>query len=524
MPKVTKILPRLNPATFAPLESVEKRKVAGYARVSTDSEEQKTSYTAQVDYYTKFIKERIDWEFVGVYTDEGISATNTRHREGFNRMIADALNGKIDLIVTKSVSRFARNTVDSLTTIRKLKEKGVEVFFQKENIYTLDSKGELLLTIMSSLSQEESRSISENVTWGQRKRMADGKVSLPYSHFLGYRKGKDGIPEIVPEEAEIVRYIYRSFMEGKTPNHIAECLTFKHISTPAGKEIWSPSTIESILTNEKYRGSALLQKSFTVDFLSKKKKINEGELTQYYIPESHEAIIPPNEFELVQAEYTRRKRIGRAYNSKSIFSAKLVCECCGGYFGSKIWHSTSKYRRTVWQCNGKFKNDKKCMTPHLYESHIKEKFLAAMNQVLANKTEIIENCLLFKETFSNTAMIEEKIENIQKQMEQLTKQIRMLIQRQSITPIKSEDYYRQYDGLVISFEKLKFKQDTLIQKQGEMETKLKFIMNYIEFLKSQENLITEFSETLWFRVVDQVTVCTYGKMIFAFKDGSEIKV
>lgn len=144
---------------------------------------------------------------------------------------------KIDLIVTKSVSRFARNTIDSLTTIRKLKEKGVEVFFQKENIYTLDSKGELLLTIMSSLSQEESRSISENVTWGQRKRMADGKVSLPYSHFLGYRKGKDGIPEIVPEEAEIVRYIFRSFMEGKTPNHIAECLTFKHIPTPAGKEI-----------------------------------------------------------------------------------------------------------------------------------------------------------------------------------------------------------------------------------------------------------------------------------------------
>ena len=164
------------------------------------------------------------------------------------------------------------------------------------------------------------------------------------------------------------------------------------------------------------------------------------------------------------------------------------------------------------------------MTPHLYESQIKEKFLAAMNQVLANKTEIIENCLLFKETFSNTDIIEGKIENIQKQMEQLTKQIRMLIQKQSITPIKSEDYYRQYDGLVISFEKLKSKQDTLIQKQDEMETKLKFIMDYIEFLKSQENLITEFSETLWFRAVDQVTVCTDRKMIFAFKDGSEIKV
>ena len=184
-----------------------KRRVAGYARVSTDSEEQLTSYEAQVDYYTQYIKANPEWQFVAVYTDEGISATNTKHRDGFNRMVQDALDGKIDLIVTKSVSRFARNTVDSLTTVRKLKEKGVEVYFQKENIYTLDSKGELLITIMSSLAQEESRSISENVTWGQRKRFADGKVSMPYRHFLGYRKGADGLPEIVPEEAELVRRI-----------------------------------------------------------------------------------------------------------------------------------------------------------------------------------------------------------------------------------------------------------------------------------------------------------------------------
>ena len=207
MPKVTVIPPTLNRVTFTPINTVAKRRVAGYARVSTDSEEQLTSYEAQVDYYTNFIKSRADWEFVAVYTDEGISATNTKHRDGFNRMIEDALAGRIDLIVTKSVSRFARNTVDSLTTVRKLKEKGVEVYFEKENIYTLDSKGELLITIMSSLAQEESRSISENVTWGQRKRMADGKVSLPYGRFLGYRKGADGLPEVVPEEAEIVRFI-----------------------------------------------------------------------------------------------------------------------------------------------------------------------------------------------------------------------------------------------------------------------------------------------------------------------------
>lgn len=164
------------------------RKVAAYARVSTDNEEQLSSYEAQVDYYTGHIKSNPAWKFIEVYADEGISATSTKKRDGFNRMISDALNGKIDLIITKSVSRFARNTVDTLTTVRQLKEKGVEVYFEKENIYTLDSKGELLITIMSSLAQEESRSISENVTWGQCKRFSDGKVSLPYGQFLGYEK------------------------------------------------------------------------------------------------------------------------------------------------------------------------------------------------------------------------------------------------------------------------------------------------------------------------------------------------
>ena len=335
MATVLKIPAKFHPITHLPETKVQKRRVAAYARVSTDSEEQQTSYAAQVDRYTKYIQERADWEFVAVYTDEGISALNTKHRDGFNRMVADALDGKIDLIVTKSVSRFARNTVDSLTTVRKLKEKGVEVFFEKENIYTLDSKGELLITIMSSLAQEESRSISENVTWGQRKRMADGKVSLPYKHFLGYRKGADGLPEIVPEEAEIVRNIYRWFMEGKTPTGIARTLTEQGVPTPAGKEQWCSSTVKSILTNEKYKGSALLQKRFTVDFLTKKSKVNEGEVPQYYIEESHPAIIVPEEFELVQAELLRRQNLRRQYNGKSVFAARLVCGDCGNFFGQR---------------------------------------------------------------------------------------------------------------------------------------------------------------------------------------------
>lgn len=521
MPVVTKIPARLHPATFVPLESTAKRKVAGYARVSTDSEEQQTSYAAQVSYYTDYIQKRLDWDFVGVYTDEGISATNTRHRDGFNRMIADALDGKIDLIVTKSVSRFARNTVDSLTTVRKLKEKGVEVYFEKENIYTLDSKGELLITIMSSLAQEESRSISENVTWGQRKRMADGKVSLPYGRFLGYRKGENGLPEIVPEEAEIVRFIYRSFMHGSTPHHIAETLTFKNILTPGGKEVWTTSTIESILTNEKYKGSALLQKKFTVDFLTKKTKINEGEVPQYYVEESHPAIIPPEEFELVQAEYLRRKRLGRKYNSKSIFTARLICECCGGYYGSKVWHSTSKYRRVIWQCNHKFQNGEKCTTPHLYEEHIKDKFILAMNQILENKDEIIENCLLLSEHF--TVSDDTAIEAVTQEMDVVAELTRNLIQQNSVKPMKQELYKSEYEKLVQRYESLKAKRDALVSKKEAMESKLKFILHYAETLRGQD-VIKEFSEDLWLKAIDHVTICKDGGMVFLFKDGTEIGV
>ena len=317
---ITVIPATLDRHTGIPSHMHYKRRVAGYARVSTDSEEQLTSYEAQVDYYTQYIKANPEWQFVAVYTDEGISATNTKHRDGFNRMVQDALDGKIDLIVTKSVSRFARNTVDSLTTVRKLKEKGVEVYFQKENIYTLDSKGELLITIMSSLAQEESRSISENVTWGQRKRFADGKVSMPYRHFLGYRKGADGLPEIVPEEAELVRRIYKLFMQGKTAHAIGKILTSEGIPTPAGKTKWQSSTIESILQNEKYRGDARLQKKFTVDFLQKKMKVNEGEVPQYYVENSHPAIIDPEEWDLVQAEFSRRKALGSRYSAASVFS------------------------------------------------------------------------------------------------------------------------------------------------------------------------------------------------------------
>ena len=252
--RVTTIPPTLQRFTAAPLTAPVRRKVAGYARVSTDNEDQLLSYNAQVDYYTRFIHSRDDWDFVGLYTDEGISGTNTKKREGFKQMIADALAGKIDLIVTKSVSRFARNTVDSLTVIRQLKEHGIEVYFEKENIWTFDGKGELLITIMSSIAQEESRSISENTTWGRRKQFQDGKVSISFKYFLGYDRGKDGNLVVNPEQAEIVKLIFRLYLSGYSFISVARELTRRGIPTPTGKQKWSQTTVRSILKNEKYKG------------------------------------------------------------------------------------------------------------------------------------------------------------------------------------------------------------------------------------------------------------------------------
>ena len=321
---------------------IPKLKVAAYARVSTEQDEQQSSYEAQVDYYGKYIRSNPAWEFVGIYADEGITGTNTKKRDGFNRMIADAKAGKIDLILTKSISRFARNTVDTLQTVRELSTLKIEVIFEKEGIRTLDKQCEVMLTIMSSLAQEESRSISENVRWGMQKSMQDGNISLPYKRFLGYKKGEDGRPEIVPEEAEIIRDIYRMFLDGKTIRTIADILTERGIKTPGGKDRWSVSTIKSILSNEKYKGDALRQKTYTVDYLSKTVRKNNGEVKQYYVSNSHEAIIDEDTFNLVQAELERRSNFRSALRDNSIFSTKIICGECGYFTAEKCFTATAK--------------------------------------------------------------------------------------------------------------------------------------------------------------------------------------
>ena len=521
---ITIIPATIDPRTRIPKAATTFRKVAGYARVSTDSEEQLTSYEAQVDYYTRYIHSRPDWQFVDVYTDEGISATNTKRREGFNRMVQDALDGKINLIVTKSVSRFARNTVDSLTTVRKLKEAGVEVYFEKENIWTLDSKGELLITIMSSLAQEESRSISENVTWGQRKRFADGKVSIPYGHFLGYRKGADGLPEVVPEEAEIIRTIYRMFMEGMTTNSIATHLTLRNIPTPSGKDVWQRRTVESILQNEKYKGAALLQKKFTVDFLQKKMKVNEGEVPQYYVEHSHEAIIAPEEWDRVQSELARRKQSPRRPQSKSPFSGKIICGDCGEIFGSKVWHSNDKYRKTIWQCNAKYKHHSPCNTPHLAESDLQQHFITALSQMLKDRSSLLDDGRMIQQDLLQCDAIDAECKIILQELDFVTRMIQQMVKENTVQVADQVDYTNRYNALVERYENLENQYGTLQAQKDRRLMQAAAIDKCLTALEEVDLLNITFSEALWNAAVDHVTVYTENQLVFHFKNGSDIPI
>lgn len=508
----------------APGGEYRKKRVAAYARVSTDEEEQLSSYEAQVDFYTRHIKSNPEWEFVEVYTDEGISGTNTKKRDGFNRMIADALDGKIDLILTKSVSRFARNTVDTLTTVRKLKEKGIEVYFEKENIHTLDSKGELLITIMSSLAQEESRSISENVTWGKRKSMEDGKVSLPYGRFLGYEKGEDDLPKIVEEEAEIIRQIYTLFLQGQTYRSIADYLTRQEIPTPSGKNQWSVSTVMSILRNEKYKGAALLQKTYTVDFLTKTKKKNEGELVQVYIPNSHPAIIDPVTWDLAQSEMKKHTSIRRQVNNNSPFSAKIICGECGGFYGSKVWHSNDKYRTHIWRCNRKYKDGAVCSTPHIREETLKQVFMAAFNRILGSKAHYIRQFEELMPLLADTSKLEVKRDTLMTEQSGAEEQLRRCIDENARTLQDQAGYERRYAELADRITSLREQIAKVNNEILEQVNRKEKIRRFLTELQQSGDIVTEFDENIWSATVESMTVCSEKEVTVTFRDGTEVTV
>lgn len=535
---VTMIPPRARALPGMPTLSARPKRVAAYARVSTNSEEQLTSYEAQVKHYTEYIKcrEHTDnWQFVSVYTDRGITGTSTVRREGFNRMMQDALAGKVDLIITKSVSRFARNTVDTLTAIRRLKEHGVEVYFEEQNIYTLDGKGELLLTIMSSIAQEESRNISENVTWGIRKRFADGKVSMPYKRFMGYRRGEDGIPEIVEAEAKIVRGIFRRFLEGATSTMIAKKLNEANVPCPACKsrlgedEIgaeqadrkkarWSASTVESILTNEKYKGDAILQKTYCTDYIRKTFVANDGsEIPKYYAQNSHPAIVSSEEFDLTQMELEWRRSLSGSYSGKSCFASRVVCGDCGAFYGSKVWHSTDAYRRVVWRCNGKYIGEKKCSTPYITQDELEKAFVSVMERVIAEKDAIIATCREMLEE-PDTNELDAEVALLENEASSIAECLRKLVEENARVRTDQKEFQREYDRLVIEYDRINAKIKAMENRnrdKGRRRRKLEIFLGFLEKMEVCE----AFEPYTFATMVEKVVVGRDGQSQFWFRNG-----
>lgn len=437
-------------------------------------------------------------------------------------MVEDALACKIDLIITKSISRFARNTVDSLVTVRELKEKGIEIYFEKENIWTLDAKGELLITIMSSLAQEESRSISENTTWGKRKSFADGKASVSFSRFLGYDRGPNGEFIINEEQAVTVRYIYKRFLEGLSTYQIAKELTQIGVKTAAGKDKWYTSSVLSILKNEKYKGDALLQKSFTKDFLTHKRVDNKGEVPQYYVEGHHEGIVTADQFEQVQAELYRRQNMDR-YSGVGCFSSIIKCGECGSWYGAKVWHSNDKYRRVIYRCNKKYDKGCKCKIPHITEDEIKEMFIKAANELFSEKDEIIENTKTMMNMVCNTDDLDKELGDKVVELNIIAGQMQTAIAENSRTALDQNEYERRYADLTERYNTIKLEYDKISEQIESKKGQRELFKGFIRALEKQGALVEEFDEGLWSSLVQEVVVKSKDDILFIFKNGFEIK-
>lgn len=375
-------------------------RVAAYCRVSTDSEDQLESYKAQVAYYSDAIAKNPRWRFVDIYADEGITGTNAAKRESFMRMMKDCDKGKIDLILTKSVARFARNTVDSLRYVRKLKAQGVGVYFEEQALDSLKTDSEMFIGLHSVLAQAESENISANVRWGIQQRMRSGTFKFRYN-LLGYRKGADGEPEIIPEEAENIKTIFRMYIDGKSIDQIKKHLEGQHILTSKGNEKWTLSNIYSILSNERYCGDMLLQKTYTDNCISKKVKKNRGEMAKYLIVNNHTAIIDRDDFKLVQMEMSRRgskrkvadKSITEQgkYSGKYALTELLVCGECGSPYRRRKW-THNGVSKVVWRCLSRVEHGTAYCKNSISVEEIKlqNTICRALNNAMENKQEVID--------------------------------------------------------------------------------------------------------------------------------------
>jgi len=465
-------------------------KVCAYARVSTDSDDQLHSIEAQKSYYTKKIQEDKNWEFVGLYADEGLTGTSMRKRPQFMKMIKDAKQGKIDLILTKSVSRFARNTVETLSTIQQLREANVDVFFEKENIYTSKNGVDFMLSLLSSIAQEESRNISENVTWGIRKNFQNGKIRLNAKRFLGYDRDENGKIIINQDEAKTVKMIYNMYLAGCSLKGICDFLTENERKNGRGVVFWVPATVSAILTNEKYTGDALLQKTVTVDYLTQKQVKNKGHAPQYYIKNNHEGIISHATFDLVQELKKKRshKRRQSNYSNKYPLSGFVFCGKCGKVMSRTYYNYGRANERVALTCR---KNNSKhdCKGKPIDHNTLKSAVVQSIHELNISKNSIVDETMIIVHNSLSSGNVEKDIVKIKNQITQAEKNIKEIININVNEISKNGDFYKELYNekktqLLELKAKLKMKQTELVnhheQKERIKEMKL--------FIKGQTDL------------------------------------
>ena len=508
-------------------------RVAAYCRVSTAQEEQQNSYQVQIAYYTDLINRKKEWTLAGIFADEGISGTQTKKRTEFNRMIRMCRNKKIDLVITKSISRFARNTVDCLEYVRQLKDLGIGVIFEKENINTLTMTSEFMVALYGSFAQAESESISKNVSWGKEKAYREGKVQFQYKYLLGYKKGTDGKPEIVPEEAEIVRLIYTLFLDGYSMTRIKKILENKGYLTAQGKKVWNESLIRSILKNEKYVGDALLQKTFTSDCITHKVVKNHGERPMYLVTDHHDPIIDRDTYNRVQQELARRSSKRKVsdkttteqgkYSSKYALTELLICGHCGTPYRRTTWAARGK-KQIVWRCISRLEHGKKYCpdSPTIKEENLHQGIIKAINNYYSCRNDIARILKANIGTVLECQGQEEIIaaENRLKEIDRARNELVGLIATGGCDEDKLdsefEKLYEEEQSLSERLVLLKSKKQT----SAETQAKLDKIIDMIEHEKFE---LETFDNVLVRKLIECVKVLSKTEILVIFKGGYEVR-
>lgn len=508
-------------------------RVAAYCRVSTDDEEQKTSYEAQIGYYTEKINSNPEWQMAGIFADEGISGTQAQKRPEFLKMIRLCRQRKIDVILTKSLSRFARNTVDSLGYIRELRALGIAVISEKENINTLTAESEMLITIMSCFAQAESESISKNVSWGVRQSFKNGNVPMQYARLLGYRKGHDGNAEIIPEEAEVVKEIYRCYLDGMSMNLIADRLNEKGLTTKGGSSPYRKMVVQRILTNEKYTGDALLQKTYVTDCITKKMRKNNGELPMYLVKNHHEPIISRSDFNRVQEEMARRSakrtiadkltKTGQGkYSAKYALSELLICGECGEHYRRVTW-TAKGFKEIKWRCVSRIQYGKKKFhsSPTVDEQALHRAIVSAINEFCEVKDDVAK---ALRESITEVLDPNQNgsIQAAQQRIDELARNMDELIMLATV-PETAENAMSDIAKFSEEMKMLREFIETEKAKQTEVQHGSNELSNVLQSLEKEDFALTEYDDIVTRQLIEQITVDTKNTITVRFKGGFEMR-